>query len=125
MDIAEIVKEFSIYFEEYKKVTQHPEPTAMSLATADKSGRPSTRMVLLKDFDEKGFVFYTNFTSRKGQQLKENPNAALNFYWQELSRQVRIEGKVEKVSDEEADAYFASRARKIRLVPGLLSNHLR
>ena len=115
MHISDIIKEFSIYFEEYKKATQHPEPTAMSLATADKSGRPSTRMVLLKEFDEHGFVFYTNFTSRKGQQLEENPYAALNFYWQELSRQIRIEGRVEKVSDTEADAYFASRARKSQI----------
>lgn len=115
MKTAEILKEFSTYFEEYKATTKHPEPTWMSIASADKSGRPSTRIVLLKDFDERGFVFYTNFTSRKGKQLQENPFAALTFYWPELSRQVRIEGAVEKVSDEEADAYFASRARKSQI----------
>ena len=114
MKTKEIIKEFSTYFQEFKQCG-HPEPSAMSLATADKQGRPSSRIVLLKDFDERGFVFYTNFNSRKGQQLQENPFAALTFFWNEISRQVRIEGKVEKVSDEEADAYFASRARKSQI----------
>ena len=86
-------------------------PDAMTLATADKAGRPSARMVLLKDVDERGFVFYTNLTSHKGRELAENPQAALVFYWKSLTRQVRVEGATEAVPEEEADAYFASRAR--------------
>lgn len=89
------------------------EPTAVALATATKDGKPSVRMVLLKSFgpqDEGGFVFFTNFESRKGQHLLANPEAALCFFWDGLERQIRVEGSVEKVSDAEADAYFASRA---------------
>lgn len=86
-------------------------PNAMTLATADAEGRPSARMVLLKGLDDRGFVFYTNLTSRKGRELAENPHAALVFYWKSLTRQVRIEGAIESVSDEDADAYFASRPR--------------
>jgi pyridoxamine 5'-phosphate oxidase len=85
--------------------------TACCLATADSRGIPSARMVLLKDADEKGFVFYTNLESRKAGELLCNPNAALCFHWKSLQRQVRVEGRVESVTDEEADAYFASRAR--------------
>jgi len=84
---------------------------AMTLATADADGRPSARMVLLKDVDEGGFVFYTNLTSRKGRELVANPHAALVFHWKSLTRQVRVEGAVEAVSDQEADDYFHSRAR--------------
>jgi pyridoxamine 5'-phosphate oxidase len=87
------------------------DPNAMAVATADAQGRPSVRMVLLKDFDPQGFVFYTNLESRKGQELIANPHAALLFHWKSLKRQVRIEGQVSLVSAEEADAYFASRAR--------------
>ncbi|MGE5476704.1 MAG: pyridoxamine 5'-phosphate oxidase [Bacteroidales bacterium] len=87
------------------------DPNAMAVATADAQGRPSVRMVLLKDFDPQGFVFYTNMESRKGQELIANPHAALLFHWKSLRRQVRIEGQVSLVSAEEADAYFASRAR--------------
>lgn len=87
------------------------DPNAMSVATADAAGRPSLRMVLLKGHDANGFVFYTNLESRKGTQLAENPNAALLFHWKSLRRQVRVEGPVEPVSDEEADAYFESRPR--------------
>ena len=83
----------------------------MALATADPEGRPSVRMVLLKDFDDDGFVFYTNLESRKAGQLRANPWAALCFHWQPLQAQVRIEGSVEPVNDEEADAYFATRLR--------------
>ena len=90
-------------------------PNAMTLATAGKDGLPSARMVLLKGFDASGFVFYTNLDSLKGHQLAENPNAALLFHWKTLNRQIRIEGPVEQVSDEEADAYFASRARASQL----------
>jgi pyridoxamine 5'-phosphate oxidase len=91
------------------------DPNAMALATADTDGLPDVRMVLLKDFDHNGFVFYTNLESYKGQQLAANPKAALCFHWKSLRRQVRIRGVIEAVSDEEADAYFASRARDSRL----------
>ncbi|MEX0448551.1 pyridoxamine 5'-phosphate oxidase [Spiribacter sp. 221] len=87
------------------------EPTAMTLATATASGRPSARTVLLKQVDEDGFVFYTNSLSRKGRQLAANARAALTFFWAPLMRQVMIEGTVQPVSDVEADAYFASRPR--------------
>jgi pyridoxamine 5'-phosphate oxidase len=87
------------------------DPNAMALATADPAGMPSVRMVLLKGYDADGFVFYTNLESRKGVQLLENPKAALVMHWKSLRRQVRVEGMVHQVSDEEADAYFASRSR--------------
>jgi len=95
------------------KASSDPEPTAMSLATVDKNGQPSARTVLLKGFDQRGFVFYTNFESRKGRQLAANPQAALLFHWKMLHDgiQVKIEGTVEPVSAAEADAYFASRPR--------------
>ena len=86
-------------------------PDAVAVATADSEGRPSVRMVLLKGADARGFVFYTNTESRKGQELAQRPWAALCFYWKSLLRQVRVEGPVTRVSDVEADAYFASRAR--------------
>jgi len=88
-----------------------PEPNAMSLATVENGKQPSVRIVLLKAFDERGFVFYTNFEGRKGRQLLAQPRAALCFFWPPLDTQVRVEGSVTKVSDEEADDYFASRAR--------------
>lgn len=91
------------------------EPGAMALATADARGRPSVRMVLLKGHDQRGFVFYTNFESRKGMELVANPYAALDFHWKSLRRQVRIEGRVEQVGDAEADAYFATRTRDSQL----------
>jgi len=91
------------------------EPTAMALATVDPEGRPSQRMVLLKDFDERGFVFYTNLGSRKARELRGNPNAALCFHYQPFEIQVRIEGRVEPVADDEADAYYASRPRGSRV----------
>ncbi|MBX9635048.1 MAG: pyridoxamine 5'-phosphate oxidase [Magnetospirillum sp.] len=87
------------------------DPNAMALATADGQGRPSVRMVLLKGYDADGFVFYTNLESRKGEELAANPHAALLFHWKSLKRQIRVEGPVEPVSAQEADAYFASRAR--------------
>ncbi len=89
--------------------------TAMVLATADRAGRPAARVVLLKGLDERGLVFYTHYESRKGQELAENPRAALVFYWSALERQVRVEGTVEKVSREESQAYFDSRPRGSRL----------
>lgn len=91
------------------------EPNAMTLSTAGKAGRPSARIVLLKDFDERGFVFYTNYNSGKGRQIAENPFAALSFFWQELERQIRIEGSVEKIPAAESDEYFNSRPRGSRL----------
>ncbi len=91
------------------------DPTAMALATADADGLPNVRMVLLKAADERGFVFYTNAESNKGRELAANPQAALVFHWKSLRRQVRARGRVTKVSDAEADAYFASRPRDSRI----------
>lgn len=91
------------------------EPDAMTLATAGAGGRPSARTVLLKQADERGFVFYTNLTSRKGRQLEQNPRAALCFFWQPLREQVLVEGSVEPVAESEADAYWASRPRMSQL----------
>jgi pyridoxamine 5'-phosphate oxidase len=87
----------------------------MVLATVDKSGKPSTRNVLLKGVDARGFIFYTNYDSRKGLELAENPNAALTFYWPELERQICVAGRIEKISREESEAYFDSRPRGSRL----------
>lgn len=101
-------------FETWLKAARESEPNdanAMALATVDPTGLPDVRMVLLKDFDEKGFVFYTNLQSAKGRQLSTDPQAALLFHWKSLRRQVRIRGTVERVSDKEADDYFATRAR--------------
>ena len=92
-----------------------PEPNAMTLATVGGNGRPSTRIVLIKDVDERGIVWYTNFESRKGRELAGNPFAALQFHWVELERVARIEGRVEKVEDADADAYFASRPLASRI----------
>ncbi|BAN24023.1 pyridoxamine 5'-phosphate oxidase [Caballeronia insecticola] len=86
-----------------------PEPNAMTLATVDREGRPSARIVLIKGIDERGFVFFTNYESRKGREIAANPAASLLFHWIELERQVRIEGRVEQTSTEESDAYYASR----------------
>lgn len=92
-----------------------PEPNAMTLATVGPSARPSTRVVLIKGFDARGIVWYTNYGSRKGQELAANPFAALQFHWVELERVVRIEGRVEMVSEQESDAYFASRPLDSRI----------
>jgi len=102
------LKQFGVWMVEAIHA-QVPEPTAMTLATADAKGRPSARIVLLKGMDPRGFVFYTNYDSRKGRELAANPQAALTFMWKELERQVRIEGKVEKVTAEESQAYYATR----------------
>lgn len=101
-------------FQEWLKEAEASEPNdpnAMTVATADAEGRPSARMVLLKSVDDRGFVFYTNFESRKGRELLANPQAALLFHWKTLRRQVRVEGPVAAVADDEADEYFWSRAR--------------
>lgn len=92
-----------------------PEPTAMTLATVDDAGKPAARIVLLKGFDATGFVFFTNYESRKGAELGQRPQAALLFHWVELERQVRIEGTVTRVAPKESDRYFASRPRGARL----------
>lgn len=107
-------KTFGLWFEE-AKAAEINDPNAMNLATADARGRPSNRMVLLNGLDARGFVFYTNAESRKGQQLSENPFAALCFHWKTLRRQVRIEGPVESVTDAESDAYYNSRPRISRI----------
>jgi pyridoxamine-phosphate oxidase len=104
------IMQFKTWFQEASEA-DIPEPNAMSLATVSKEGIPSARMVLLKEISEKGFVFYTNYHSRKGIQLTSNPHAALVFWWGILERQVRIEGRVKKVSSDMSDQYFASRPR--------------
>jgi len=106
----EPLRQFATWFEEAGAAGMRaPEATALATATAD--GRPSVRMVLLKGFDERGFVFFTGYESRKGGELAANPRAALLFYWDPLGRQVRIEGPVERVAEAESDAYFATRPR--------------
>jgi pyridoxamine 5'-phosphate oxidase len=102
------VAQFGRWFQE-ASAADVPEPNAMTLATADARGAPSARVCLLKGYDARGFVFYTNYASRKGQQLAENPRAAIVFFWESLERQVRIEGTVEKVSRQESEEYFHSR----------------
>ena len=105
---------FAEWFAEAER-SEPNDPNGMALATADADGRPSLRMVLLKGYDRDGFVFFTNLESRKGRDLAVNPYAALLFHWKSLRRQVRIEGPVTRVSDAEADAYFATRARGSRI----------
>ena len=108
------IEQFRKWFEETLAANLH-EPNAMTLATASSGGRPSARVVLLKGFDERGFVFYTNYEGQKGRDLEENPYCALVFYWGELERQVRIEGRASRVSAEESDEYYRSRPRGSRL----------
>jgi pyridoxamine 5'-phosphate oxidase len=103
-------KQFEKWFKQIMEVDSH-EANAMTLATATTDGRPSARIVLLKGFDERGFVFYTNYLSRKGKELAKNPLATLLFFWPTLERQVRIEGTVEKVSREESEKYFYTRPK--------------
>jgi pyridoxamine 5'-phosphate oxidase len=100
--------QFGLWLQQAMKA-RLPEPNAMTLATVGADGRPSTRIVLIKGFDARGIVWYTNYNSRKGQELATQPFAALQFHWVELERVVRIEGRVEKISAEESDAYFESR----------------
>jgi pyridoxamine 5'-phosphate oxidase len=112
-EAADPIARFTALFEQAKALPRErlPEPTAFSLGTADERGIPSVRIVLLKDVDTSGFVFYTNHQSRKGRDLLATHRAALCFHWQPMEVQVRIEGRVGVVSPEEADEYFASRAR--------------
>ena len=93
----------------------HSEPTAMTRSTVGEGGFPSSRVVLLKAFDEDGFVFYTNLTSRKAREIQQNPKVCLNFMWHNIEKQVRVEGVASQVSDEEADAYFASRPKQSQI----------
>ena len=102
--------QFDHWFREAMEA-QMPEPNAMTLATADAEGRPSARIVLLKGIDHQGFVFFTNYESRKGRELAENPQAALLFNWLELERQIRIEGRVERIDAQASEAYFQSRPK--------------
>jgi pyridoxamine 5'-phosphate oxidase len=111
---ADPLKQFDQWWSE-AIASQLPEPNAMTLATVGGNLRPSTRVVLIKGFDARGIVWYTNYDSRKGHELAGNPYAALQFHWVELERVVRIEGVVEKVSDEESDAYFHSRPLDSRI----------
>lgn len=103
-------RQFALWFEQARTATGH-EPNAMTVATVGADGVPAARILLLKGFDERGFVFYTNYESDKGRDLAENPRAALLFYWPELERQVRISGDVERVSREDSERYFHSRPR--------------
>ena len=107
-------KQFEIWFEEAKKIGLK-DPNAMNVASATKSGIPSSRMVLLKAYSEEGFIFYTNYTSRKSGEILDNPIVALNFFWDALERQIRIEGEIKKVGKEVSDAYFNSRSRLSQL----------
>jgi len=104
------IRQFSKWFDE-AVAAKVPEPNAMTVATADASGQATARILLLKGFDARGFVFYTNYQSRKGQELAANPRATLLFFWESLERQVRVEGNVQKTSREESEEYFHSRPR--------------
>lgn len=111
---ADPFEQFNTWFEQ-ALAAEVNEPNAMSLATVDADGKPSSRIVLIKQFDRRGFTWYTNYDSQKGRQLGANPHAALLFFWSELERQIRIEGRVERTSAEESDKYFHSRPLKSRL----------
>lgn len=117
LELTEKNNPFNLFDEwfDLAKQSEPNDPNALSLATATPDGKPSVRIVLLKEHDERGFVFYTNLESRKGQELKSNRHAALCFHWKSLHRQIRIEGNIEQVSDEQADAYYDSRRRGSRI----------
>jgi pyridoxamine 5'-phosphate oxidase len=108
------IRQFTLWFDEATKSTV-PEPNAMTLATCTIDGRPSARIVLLRGVDERGFAFFTNYESRKARELDSNPWAALVFFWHDLERQVRVEGRVERVSAEESDVYFHGRPESSRI----------
>ncbi|HXF66385.1 MAG TPA: pyridoxamine 5'-phosphate oxidase [Burkholderiales bacterium] len=108
------IAQFAKWYEEARAAVR-PHPHAAALATATPAGRPSARMVLMKDFDHRGFVFFTNYESRKGRELEKNARATLLFYWGVLDRQVRIEGRVARVAPRESDEYFATRPRGSQL----------
>lgn len=106
---------FRDWFSEAQEKVKTPYPNAMCLSTATPNGAPSSRIVLLKGLDDAGFVFYTNMNSRKSEEIRANQTVALNFFWMELGKQIRIEGQAENTSDAESDAYFATRARESQL----------
>ena len=108
------IEQFRSWFDEALAANLH-EPNAMTVATATPEGRPSARIVLLKGFDERGFVFYTSYEGRKSVEIEANPRCALVFYWGELERQVRVEGRVSRIPEEESDEYFGSRPRGSQL----------
>jgi pyridoxamine 5'-phosphate oxidase len=108
------IRQFALWFDEATK-SAVPEPNAMTLATCTSDGRPSARIVLLRGVDERGFAFFTNYESRKARELDSNPWAALVFFWHDLERQVRVEGRVERVSAEDSDVYFHSRPESSRI----------
>lgn len=114
LDLDDPIQLFKVWMDEAQK-SEPNDPNALSLATANKENYPSVRMVLLKGFNQNGFVFYTNLNSQKGNELKENPNAAMCFHWKSLLRQIRIKGKVALVSDEIADQYYNTRGYESRI----------
>ena len=114
LDLNNPFELFQIWFEEAKK-KEINDPNALALGTASKEGVPSVRMVLLKDFNKNGFIFYTNLNSQKGNEIKENPNATMCFHWKSLLRQVRINGTLKQVDDNTADEYYNSRAYESRI----------
>ena len=114
LDLDDPIQLFEIWMDEAKK-SEPNDPNALSLATSNNDNFPSVRMVLLKEFNQNGFVFYTNLNSQKGNDLKENPKAAMCFHWKSLLRQIRINGTVSQVSKEDADQYYNSRAYESRI----------
>ena len=114
LDLDDPIQLFTAWMEEAKKLELN-DPNALSLATSNKENHPSVRMVLLKGYNQKGFVFYTNLNSQKGNELKENPNAAMCFHWKSLLRQIRIKGMVTQINDEVADQYYDSRSYESRI----------
>jgi len=114
LDLDDPIELFKVWMDEAKK-SEPNDPNALSLATSNKDNLPSVRMVLLKEFSQKGFVFYTNLNSQKGNELKENPNAAMCFHWKSLLRQIRISGKISLVEDSVADQYYNSRGYDSRI----------
>ena len=114
LDLDDPIELFKVWMDEAKK-TEPNDPNALSLATSNKNNIPSVRMVLLKEFNQNGFVFYTNLNSQKGNELKANPNAALCFHWKSLLRQIRISGSVSLVTDDVANAYYNSRGYESRI----------
>ena len=114
LDLNDPIELFKVWMMEAKS-SEPNDPNALALATSTKQGIPSVRMVLLKDFNKEGFVFYTNLESQKGNELKENPNASMCFHWKSLLRQVRINGNLSKVTDEVADEYYNSREYDSRI----------
>ena len=114
LDLDDPIQLFKIWMEEAKK-SELNDPNALSLATSNKNNFPSVRMVLLKNFNKNGFVFYTNLKSQKGNELKDNPKAAMCFHWKSLSRQIRVNGTASQVLDEDADQYYNSRAYESRI----------